>query len=726
MNEMVDYADSESSPVPEVVMGGASKRGVMGMELSSGAGCSKPNGESSSQSRLKPYFLGMGFSSTLVDKVLQDHGEENADSLLDTFFAYSADKRSSRESSDSLDDILDDRKDGSGSAEFATDCPKLKAVRNASSESSDSLDYLFGDCKDEGSSAKFHTNASELEELDEDVEIFCHCCHEATVNELVDFIAAAQVAQSSGVDINDQNHADNGKKEDDSTETLFWTMDVTLRLLDMGFSEDEISSAVEKYGAEVPVEELADSIFASRIADTSSEKNKEPPALHRMNHSQGENYTTLKSPKEEYGIRRSFDTLIAETEASSSKPFLRAEDIDFDGELEWKKVKKPKLEFEDYSDAFLDISSREAKAFEPKITNLSMSLPHRGVHKLEESPLDRMKIPQQPESNFCRGLRDKVADRPFFFYGNVLDVSHETWRKLSQFLYTIDPEFVHTGFFSALSRKEGYIHNLPTDDRTHIHPRSPMAIEDAVPHTKKWWPSWDTRKQLSCINSETKGIPQLCERLGKILSDSQGIISKEQQADILHHCKILNLMWVGQYRLSPIEPEQVERILGYPLQHTQLVGADPIERLRLLKYSFQTDTLGYHLSVLKWLFPDGLNVLSLFSGIGGAEVALHRLGLRLKGVVSMELCETNRRILRKWWQGSGQTGELVQIEDINKLTSNKLKSLINDFGGFDLVICQNPFTNIPGSSKVALDGGNPAGFNVLLGPVTFIISLWKL
>ncbi|KAF9596925.1 hypothetical protein IFM89_014489 [Coptis chinensis] len=85
-------------------------------------------------------------------------------------------------------------------------------------------------------------------------------------------------------------------------------------------------------------------------------------------------------------------------------------------------------------------------------------------------------------------------------------------------------------------------------------------------------------------------------------------------------------------------------------KHTQLVGADPIEKLRSLKYSFQTNTLGYHLSVLKWLFPDGLSVLSLFSGIGGAEVALHRLGLLLKGVVSMELCETNWRILRKWWQ----------------------------------------------------------------------------
>ncbi|KAF9595974.1 hypothetical protein IFM89_006720 [Coptis chinensis] len=42
-----DYADSESSPEREVEVGGASKMGVMVMELSSGAGCSKPNGVAS-------------------------------------------------------------------------------------------------------------------------------------------------------------------------------------------------------------------------------------------------------------------------------------------------------------------------------------------------------------------------------------------------------------------------------------------------------------------------------------------------------------------------------------------------------------------------------------------------------------------------------------------------------------------------------------------------------
>ncbi|PIA28772.1 hypothetical protein AQUCO_06700054v1 [Aquilegia coerulea] len=62
------------------------------------------------------------------------------------------------------------------------------------------------------------------------------------------------------------------------------------------------------------------------------------------------------------------------------------------------------------------------------------------------------------------------ARRPCIFYGNVLDASHETWKRISQFLYAIAPEYVNTQFFLALSRKEGYIHNLPKDYRSNLFP----------------------------------------------------------------------------------------------------------------------------------------------------------------------------------------------------------------------------------------------------------------
>ncbi|KAI9072970.1 hypothetical protein K1719_045062 [Acacia pycnantha] len=50
----------------------------------------------------------------------------------------------------------------------------------------------------------------------------------------------------------------------------------------------------------------------------------------------------------------------------------------------------------------------------------------------------------------------------------------------------------------------------------------------------------------------------------------------------------------------------------------------------------KVDTVAYHLSVLKDMYPNGINLLSLFFGIGGAEVALYWLGIPIKNVVSVE------------------------------------------------------------------------------------------
>lgn len=304
-------------------------------------------------------------------------------------------------------------------------------------------------------------------------------------------------------------------------------------------------------------------------------------------------------------------------------------------------------------------------------------------------------LSKRPKPNPFRCLSSVAAKPPFFLFGNVSSISYDSWGKMSQFLYGIEPEFVNTQSFSALDRIEGYIHNLPVENRFHILPKPPMTIEEAMPRTKKWWPPWDSRKQLSSIYCETSGVAQTCDRLGNILADAGGVFTYEMQKDIIRYCRGLNLVWIGKFKLGPVEPEQLELILGYPLNHTRAAEGNLAERLKSLKYCFQTDTLGYHLSVLKPIFPNGLTILSLFSGIGGAEIALHRLDIKIKAVVSVETSAQKRKILERWWRQSGQTGSLVQIEDIQKLTSKKLEGLISKFGGFDLVIYQNPcsYTN---------------------------------
>lgn len=119
---------------------------------------------------------------------------------------------------------------------------------------------------------------------------------------------------------------------------------------------------------------------------------------------------------------------------------------------------------------------------------------------------------------------------------------------------------------------------------------------------------------------------------------------------------------------------------------------------------FQVDTVAYHLSVLKEMYPNGINLLSLFSGIGGAEVALHRLGVPLKNVVSVEKSEVNRNIVRSWWEQTNQRGNLVDLDDVQQLDAVRLEQLMSAFGGFDLIVGGSPCNNLAGSNRVSRNG----------------------
>lgn len=114
--------------------------------------------------------------------------------------------------------------------------------------------------------------------------------------------------------------------------------------------------------------------------------------------------------------------------------------------------------------------------------------------------------------------------------------------------------------------------------------------------------------------------------------------------------------------------------------------------------------MAYHLSVLKDIFPGGINVLSLFSGIGGAEVALHRLGIPLKNVVSVKISEVNRNILRCWWEETNQRGNLIELANVQQLNGDRLEQLMSSYGGFDLVVGGSPCNNLTGSNRLHRGG----------------------
>ncbi|KAL6587463.1 hypothetical protein OROMI_000441 [Orobanche minor] len=318
-------------------------------------------------------------------------------------------------------------------------------------------------------------------------------------------------------------------------------------------------------------------------------------------------------------------------------------------------------------------------------------------------PMIGFGVPSMHPDNIRRFLPESARGPPYFYYENVALAPKGVWDTISRCLFGIDPEFVDSKYFSATARKRGYVHNLPIDNRFPLVPLPPMTIQQAFPLSRRWWPAWDTRDKLNCIQTVI-GSAKLTERIRSWLERYEGDPPETVQRDILEQCRKWNLVWVGRNKVAPLECDEVEMLLGFPKNHTRGGGISRTDRFKSLGNSFQVDTVAYHLSVLKEMYPNGLNMLSLFSGIGGAEVALHRLGVKLKNVVSVEKSKVNRDIVRSWWEQTNQTGSLIDFDDVQQFESPRVEQIMDGIGGFDLVVGGSPCNNLAGSNRVSRDG----------------------
>jgi site-specific DNA-cytosine methylase len=269
-----------------------------------------------------------------------------------------------------------------------------------------------------------------------------------------------------------------------------------------------------------------------------------------------------------------------------------------------------------------------------------------------------------------------AAGPPYFYYEDMAVAPKEVWDRNSIFLYNVVPEFVDSKYMCAAARERGYMHNLPIHNRSALLPLPKKTIFRVLPHSKPWWPSWDKRTQLDCLQTH------MPSHIHVVLSCHDDIPPPWVQEYVMDECRKWNLVWIGKNRVAPLKPHEMEYVHGFPRDHTR--GATETERCIFLANSFQVDTVAYHLSMLKDMFPDGMNVLSLFTGIGGAEVALHKLGIHMKMVVSVEISQASRYTFRSWWDKT-QSGTLVQINDVCSLTYDKIKALIRKHGDFDLL-----------------------------------------
>ncbi|OVA16978.1 C-5 cytosine methyltransferase [Macleaya cordata] len=443
-------------------------------------------------------------------------------------------------------------------------------------------------------------------------------------------------------DLSDEDYLGNEENDEDLSEE-----ERTLKhLVDMGYPPAEASIAMERCGPEASIMELTDFICAAQMA-------KAADALLSSNEEEQRKSYFHSDPRRD----------------KKKRSFI---------EDHWERKRQKKLE------------RRRLVDEDEETTRLP-------------NPMIGFGIPAEPWRVHHRTLPEGAIGPPYFYYENVALAPKGVWSTISRFLYEIEPEFVDSKFFCAAARKRGYIHNLPINNRFPLLPIPPQTIHEALPITKKWWPSWDHRTKLNCLQTCTASA-KLTDRIRKALEDWDDEPPLRIQKYVVDECKKWNLVWVGRNKVAPLEPDEIETLLGFPKNHTRGGGISRTERLKGLGNSFQVDTVAYHLSVLKDMFPSGMSVLSLFSGIGGAEVALHRLGIPLKIVVSVEISETSRNILRSWWEQTNQKGTLIDIDDVQKLDADRLEQLINSFGGFDLIVGGSPCNNISGSNRVSRDG----------------------
>ncbi|PKU69055.1 DNA (cytosine-5)-methyltransferase DRM2 isoform X1 [Dendrobium catenatum] len=457
-------------------------------------------------------------------------------------------------------------------------------------------------------------------------------------------VTSDEYSFDSDIDTDDPNDQDfiEGPQEKDKK---------LLILVDMGFSPEEADAAIERCGLDSSVLELADSIHAAQMAEEPEGIGWDCPKT-RFEAAEGSSYGSTRKKRSLIEVKRKLKRSCL---SQRRRDYVRKSTVDFDDAP--LAIPKPMIGF--------------GIPFEKCITR--------------------------------RSLPEAAIGPPYFYYENVALAPKGVWDTISRFLYDIEPEFVDSKYFCAAARKRAYIHNLPIENRFPLLPIPAKTIQEALPMTRQWWPQWDKRTQLNCLQTCIASA-KLTERIRKALENYGDLPPPRVQEYVLAECRKWNLVWVGHHKVAPLEPDEVEMLLGFPNNHTRGGGISRTERYKSLGNSFQVNTVAYHLSVLKSMFPNGINLLSLFSGIGGAEVALHKLGIHLKTVVSVEKSEVNRNILRSFWEQTNQKGNLIDLDDVQLLNGDRLESLMKRYGGFDLVIGGSPCNNLAGSNRHTRDG----------------------
>jgi len=290
------------------------------------------------------------------------------------------------------------------------------------------------------------------------------------------------------------------------------------------------------------------------------------------------------------------------------------------------------------------------------------------------------------------------------------------------------------GLFSTASRSRCYCTNL----RGHKPITSYASCVSVKPvqeflgwPSDRPWPAWASTAWfdncLRAIVGLSCASPRSVTQIKQYIKANPGTrLHKPSEKDVLKKIRVYNLV-PSRTGTTPdvLSVEKVEELMGFSRGHTgscdQYHTTDH-QRRKMLGDSFQVDTVAYLLTPILDLQragklpPEGITVLSLFDGIGGALVALHKIGVRLNRVITCEKDELRRMVVRNWMQKHAPRAihiEMVDIRDASKGPSSTafIRNIMNK-GPIHLVIGGSPCQNISMLNRVSSDkGSGRSGFS---------------
>ncbi|KAJ8423709.1 LOW QUALITY PROTEIN: hypothetical protein Cgig2_016460 [Carnegiea gigantea] len=290
-----------------------------------------------------------------------------------------------------------------------------------------------------------------------------------------------------------------------------------------------------------------------------------------------------------------------------------------------------------------------------------------------------------------REFANEARGHPYFYYENIARTPNGVWAQITGSLYDIELKFVDSVHFSADASKRGYIRNLLIENQSPLLVIPPKTTYEALLVTRIWWPSCDKRTQLNCLLTCITSAP-LIDRIREIVETWDGEPPKCHRKYVIERC---NRIW---FRLESTRWLCLNRMKWRCCWGSQPTTQEMFVLLGAAKpwatpfrSGIPVDTVSYYRSVLKSMFPSAMNVLFLFSGIGGAEVALYKLGILLK----------NRQ--------TNQNGRIIFVDAIQSVDDSIIDGWIKDLNGFDLMIEVLVKTLLGGTEErvMALRAGTP-------------------